>query len=318
MALEDRREPIFELAEKFQFLKESPIARACCGHAATENAFCKKLVIPRNTIRGSLELSRLSVAHQLKLANKCGFSLDWPEWNDRAATGSTKRENRCDTCEKFINRYIAEHPSEQKSESRPPLAEPVLLKEDLRADTNSIQTELASLSLWTGQSEPSPGEAKLGFNMNCYEVVTDGLTTGVKRGVLTFRCGDGHTTEVKDRTGYPGGIAFNDAKFTPLSVNKNEPSWLVTATGAAAIGLIGDAPQDFIRIMNLMPGESVSADFIACVRDIATTFVLPDGQNQSAAKQKIKKRLRELKLSGGEEGIAKLAVAEIRFAARDD
>ena len=92
----------------------------------------------------------------------------------------------------------------------------------------------------------------------------------------------------------------------------------MTATGAAAIGLIGDAPQDFIRIMNLTPGASVSADFIACVRDIATAFVLPDGQNQSAAKQKIKKRLRELKLSGGEEGIAKLAVAEIKFAARDD
>ena len=82
--------------------------------------------------------------------------------------------------------------------------------------------------------------------------------------------------------------------------------------------LVGDAPQDFIRILNLTPGASVSADFIACVRDISTTFVLPDGQNQSAAKQKIKKRLRELKLSGGEEGIAKLAAAEIKFAARDD
>ena len=92
----------------------------------------------------------------------------------------------------------------------------------------------------------------------------------------------------------------------------------MTATGADAIGLVGDAPQNFIRIMNLTPGASVSADFIACVRDIATAFVLPDGQNQSAAKQKIKKRLRQLNLQGGEEGIAKLAVAEIKFAARDD
>ena len=39
---------------------------------------------------------------------------------------------------------------------------------------------------------------------------------------------------------------------------------------------------------------------------------------QSAAKQKIKKRLRELNLQGGGDGIAKLAVAGIKFAARDD
>ncbi len=162
-----------------------------------------------------------------------------------------------------------------------------------------------------------PGEAILGFDLNCPKVFADGVYTGVKQGILTFRLGYAHTTDAKDRTGYPGGIDFNDAKFMPLSVDRNEPSWLVTATGAAAIGLIGDAPQTFIRVMNLMPGASVSADFIACVRDIATAFVLPDWENQSAAKQKIKKRLRELNLPG-EEGIAKLAVAEIKFAARDE
>lgn len=76
--------------------------------------------------------------------------------------------------------------------------------------------------------------------------------------------------------------------------------------------------QDFIRIMNLTPGASVRADFTAWVRDIATAFALPDGENQSAAKQKIKKRLRQLNFEGGQEGIAKLAVAEIKFAARGD
>ena len=154
--------------------------------------------------------------------------------------------------------------------------------------------------------------------MNCPKVFADGVTTGVRQGILTFRCGYAHTADVKDRTGCPGGLELNGAKFTPLGMSKREPSWSVAATGAAAIGLIEDAPQDFIRIMNVMPGASVIADFIACVRDIATTFVLPDGQNQSAAKQKIKKRLRELKLSGGEEGITKLAAAEIKFAARAD
>jgi hypothetical protein len=231
------------------------------------------------------------------------------------------------SAEDFIDEYRALHEGYEKANPPAVRAPPtkaaipaatVLLKEDLNADAESMQTELASLSLWTGQSEPTPGEAKLGFNLNCPDMATDGLTTGVKRGVLTFRCGDGHTTEAKDRTGYPGGVAYNGAKFTPLSVSKNEPSWLVTATAGAAIGIVGDAPPDFIRILNLMPGASVGADFTAPVREIETTFVLPQGQDQSAAKRKIKKRLRELKLPGGEEGIAKLASAEIRFAARED
>ena len=317
MAPEDRRGPIFDLAEKFQFLNENQIARGYCGHAASENSFCEKLGIHRNTIRASLEKGGLSSEHQRILADKCKFSVNWPEWNDPKADRSIKREARRDTCEAFKARYL-EHNSEERPKSSPSPASPVLLKEDLWAETLSGETELASLSLRTGQSELVPGEAMLSFDLNCPDVATDGLTTGVRRGVLTFRCGNGHTTKAKDRTGYPGGADFNGAKFTPLSMDRNEPSWLVTATGAAGIGLVGDAPRDFIRIMNLTPSASVGADFIACVRDIATAFVLPDGQNQSAAKQKIKKRLQQLNLQGGEKGIAKLTVAEIKFAARDE
>jgi hypothetical protein len=194
----------------------------------------------------------------------------------------------------------------------------VLLEEDWPAQTERLQSELASLSLRLGQSEPLPGEAMLTFDLNCPEVVADACLTGVKQGFLTFRCGRGQTTEAKDRTGYPGGVEFNGAKFTPYSMDKKEPSWLVTASGAGAIGIVGDVTETFIRIMNLAPGGSVSADFTACVRDISRTFVLPDGQNQSAAKQKIKKRLRDMKLPGGEDGIAKVAAAEIKFAAWDE
>ena len=310
----DRREPIFELAEKFQFLKESQIARGCCGHANSQNSFCTKLGIHRNTIRASLEKGGLTAEHQRILAKKCGFSMEWPEWNDRKADRNGKGEARSDSCEAFRAKY-RDHHSKEQPKSSPPPASPVLLKEDLSAETERIQTKLASLALRFGQSEPLPGEAMLKFDLNCPEVVADGFSTGVKQGFLTFHCGRGQTTEAKDRTGYPSGVEFNGAKFTPYSMDKKEPSWLVTASGAGAIGIVGDVKETFIRVMNLTPGGSVSADFTACVRDIATTFVLPDGQNQSAAKQKIKKRLRELKLPGGEDGIAKLAVAEIKFAA---
>ena len=58
------------------------------------------------------------------------------------------------------------------------------------------EIELASLSLRTGQSEPVPGEAMLGFDLNCPAVLTDGVTTGVKQGVLTS-LGCAHTTEAR-------------------------------------------------------------------------------------------------------------------------
>jgi hypothetical protein len=317
MAPEDRREPVFELAEKFRFLKESQISRDHCGHANSENSFCKKLGIPRNTMRASLEKGRLTAEHQRILAKKCGFSLDWPEWNDHNADRNAKGDARRDTYEAFKDRYLKHH-SKEEAESGPPPVMPVLLKEDLSAETERYQSQLASLSLRFGQSEPLPGEAMLKFDLNCPEVVADGFSTGVRQGFLTFRCGRGQTTEAKDRTGYPSGVEFNGAKFTPYSMDKKEPSWLVTASGAGAIGIVGDVTETFIRVMNLTPGGSVSADFTACVRDIATTFVLPEGQNQSAAKQKIKKRLREMRLSRGEDGIVKLALAEIKLAAWDD
>ena len=285
MATEDRREPIFELAEKFQFLQENAISRGHCGHSATQNSFCDSLGIARNTIRDSLENRGLSAKNQRLLADKCKFSLNWREWNDPKADRNTKGDARRDTCEAFKAKYL-EHHSNEEPKSSPPPAISVLLKEDLWAHTVSEQTELASLSLRTGQSEPVPGEAMLGFDLNCPDVVADGFKTGVRRGVLTFRCGDGHTTDAKDRTGYPGGAEFNSVKFTPLSVNKNEPSWLVTSVDATAIGLVGDVPHNFIRIMNLTPGASVSADFVACVRDIATTFVWPTGRARPSRKSK--------------------------------
>ena len=128
--------------------------------------------------------------------------MNWPEWNDPNADRTAKSDARRDTCEAFKARYREQHSNEEPASSPSP-GSPVPLKEDLWADTVSKQTELASLSLRTGQSEPVPGEAMLGFDLNCPDVSADGVTTGVKQGILTFRLGYAHTTEVKDRTGYP-------------------------------------------------------------------------------------------------------------------
>ena len=337
MALEERREPIFELDQKFRFLKENFFSRKCCGHTISENSFCKSLGIQRTTLLASVKAGGLTSKQQHLLAAKCQFSLSWPEWKDPYAGRTTGRDGRRDTFEAFEAKYLEHHsPKEPINDppsttlmalkdglwadtpSYPPRMILVPLKEDLWADAPSYETELASLSLRTGQSQPEPGEVMLGFDLNCPEVVTDGLITGVKRGILTFDCGDGYTTEVSSRTGYVGGVDFNGAKFTPLSVDKIKPSWTVTALGGAPIGLVGDIPPTFIQFSNLSAGARVTADFVSCVKDIATTFMLPTDQSQSMAKQKIKKRLRELKLPASEEGKAKLAAAQIIFAARDE
>ena len=61
----------------------------------------------------------------------------------------------------------------------------------------------------------------------------------------------------------------------------------------------------------------MKAEFSACVKDIATNFVLPE-EGQSAAKLKIKKRLKELALPGGDLGTARLASTEIKLVKRFD
>jgi hypothetical protein len=298
MATDDRREHIFDLTEKFKFLRESKISRDLCGHNGSESSFCEKLGIARTTLLESVKADGLTPEQQGLLVEKCKFSLNWPEWNDPKALRSTKREDRRDTWEAFKTRYL-EHHSKQEPQSSSPPATPVRLKEDLFAETLRGETEFASLSLRTGQSDPKPGEAMLGFDLNCPDVFADGITTGVKQGVLAFHLGYAHTTDVKDRKGYPDGIKFNEAKFTPQSVDRKNPSWLVTATGAAAIGLVGDAPPDFIGIMNLMAGASVSADFIACVRDIATTLCIARSPEAKRGQAKDQEALRSAKPSGG-------------------
>ena len=117
-----------------------------------------------------------------------------------------------------------------------------VLMEDPWADLVRKQTDLASLLLRTGQSAPVPGEIALGFDLNCPEFRRDDFATGVKRGVLTFLCGMGKTTETKARTGYPSGVEYNGVRFTLLSVDDREPSWRVETSGEKAIGLARRRP----------------------------------------------------------------------------
>jgi hypothetical protein len=255
----------------------------------------------------------LSTKYQEALADKIGFELGWPEWIEPDSLLIDSGQRR-DTAKSFLKRCYEENLPKPKPRASAAL---VPLKEDMWAETSDMETPLASLRLRTGQSQNAPGEMTLGFDLNCPQVTADGLITGVKRAVLIFDCGKGRTSDVQERTGYPGGETFNGVKFTPLSVDEGKPSWLAEASGESVIGLVGDAPAAFIRVLNLTPESSVGAIVKACVKDIATTFVMPEGHEQSVAKQKIKNRLRGMRIAGGEMGEAAIASAEIKFTKRE-
>ena len=57
----------------------------------------KSWAFPRMTLLGSVKAGGLTLAQQQALADKCEFSLSWPEWNDPKADRNTKREARRDT-----------------------------------------------------------------------------------------------------------------------------------------------------------------------------------------------------------------------------
>lgn len=224
------------------------------------------------------------------------------------------------SCLDFVDEYRALHGTPTGVRQLPAASvEPVPLKEDMFAEPANTATPLASLSLRTGQSQNVAGEVSLGFDLNCPEDNACGQLTGVIRAFLIFDCGRGRTTDVKDRTGYPEGETFNNAKFTPHSVDPGKPSWRVESENGGVIGIVGDVPATFIHVFNLAPGGSVCAELRVYVKDITATFVVPpEGKAQSVAKTKIRKRLHELKLSGGDTGEAALASAEIKFCAREE
>ena len=306
-----RRDPIRELDKKISGMMELK------GFESNFQGFCDAAKISREGLKACLSddgTRGLSGDYQKALAAFVGFSLSWPEWIETDAT-CLRNGGRRDTAKAFLERCCKEKLQEPELKER---AEQVPLKEDMFADTAKTDTPLASLSLRTGQSQNVVGEVSLGFDLNCPKDNACGQVTGVKRVFLIFGCGRGRTTDVKERTGYPAGETFNNARFTPHGVDANNSSWCVESADGGVIGLVGDVPATFIRVFNLMPGSSVCAELTAYVKDIASAFVVPpDGKAQSDAKTKIKKRLRELKISGGEAGEAVLASAEIKFCARE-
>ena len=228
---------------------------------------------------------------------------------------------------KFTAEYEKTHPIAEGTPREPtqPAAAPnratlVPLQWDAWADEPPIGTPYAYVTLRTGNSpiDAAPGQIHLGFDLNCPLVLADKVETGLKRCLLIFDCGDGHTGPLSTRTGNAGGVAFEGAHFCTYGTDVRKPSWLVTATGDGVIGKVETVPATFICIDLLRPGSAVKAWIRANVKEIRTHFVVPDDKPRlSEAKRKIKERVKLLEHVDGEDGDVVFAKSEIKLMARD-
>jgi len=304
-----------ELRDKLEFLVNAPEARAVSKlRARVEIGSRKALADVMQLSRTNLypQSGRLSDRVADKLRKIYGIDETSECWGEFVA--GCARE--------FANEYRQLHPlpPDEATKCRPEgpsqhrnVSTPVVLVEDISAPSNKYQTELASVQHRFAQMEPVPGEVTLTFDLNCPPVLAEDERTGVKRGILIFRCGDARTTKAEERTGYPNGFEIDGVRISVWSVDQNVPSWIIESIEGNNIGLIAKAPDKFIRIMNMDTEYVISVEFCAYAKDIVSTFDLSQSEDISAAKRKIKKRLGQLMLSEGEQGTALLAKAEMRF-----
>jgi hypothetical protein len=196
----------------------------------------------------------------------------------------------------------------------------VPLQWDASAEPKDVPTKYASLTLRTGNFPPDStvGRIHLGFDLHCPEHRIDTLVTALNRCLLTFDCAGGHTVPMAERTGNGGGTIFDRARFSTYGTSIFTPSWTINATGPGGIGKVESIPATFIQIDGLRPGSSVKAEIAADVKELGSTFVLPEGEGQSEARKMIKKRLRQLEIVGGDDGMANFAVSEFKLMAKPD
>ena len=151
-----------------------------------------------------------------------------------------------------------------------------------------------------------------------------GVLVAVKRGWLTFHCGEGEAERLDKRKGYPGGFAIGSATCIPVTAYTKRPSWEIYS----ASGPLGSLslPYDFCLISGLVPGCTITVTFSVYIKDLddeempeepevpdsedgeaartgSDFFIRPGFSALGAAKQKILKRLalKQLSSLGGRE-----------------
>ena len=210
----------------------------------------------RETVRSGYRTNRINDDIELKLAQKCGFDPNWPEWRK-----GTKLE--------FEKRWIARQANA--------LAE-VRLMAVRTGEPEACYEPIASLQLFA--SQPGPGEPwPLSVDFVCQPARMEGVVVAVRRGWLTFHCGEGETERMDKRKGFPGGLTIGNATCVPATAYTKRPAWeIYSASGP--LGIVS-LPHDFCPISGLTPGCAVAVTFSVYIKDLEDEDV-PDGEENEA------------------------------------
>jgi hypothetical protein len=257
----------------------------------SENAL---LGAKRETVRSGYRTNRLNDDIELELAQKCGFDLKWPEW-------------RVGTKIDFERRFTQYHAVATTGPR---------LKAIRTTQPESSYEPIASMQLFA--SQPGPGESwPLSADLVCQPARMEGVVVAVKRGWLTFYCGEAEANRLNKRAGYPGGLVVGNATCTPVAAYTQRPSWeLYAASGP--LGIV-PLPHDFCPVFGLTPGGTVIVTFSVYIKDLedeemaevaenankrdqdyrdpdapqsdSDSFIRPGFPGLGAAKKKILKRL---------------------------
>jgi hypothetical protein len=325
------REPIYELEKKIRFLLENPAVRERCGHNNSVNSFSKKTCVSRDALRAVTEnhVEEMSRPVQIDLAKACHFGVDWVEWIDPLATLKMPREARRDTVEAFEKRWLQESPL--RTEGRPAASRRTEVP--LRATRPYAPQEygpyLASIDLQASQSGPGEPQA-IGVDLICRPAPVEGIMIAVKRGWLTIDCGRARTADLKGRAGYPNGADYSREACKIVlwpDGTSQRPVWEVIAD-PGPIGLL-PLPHDFCLVYDLAAGDIVTASFTVYIKDLdlveppdeedaapqedSFSFMRADFKKLGRTKQKILKRLAEMKLPEGASGRVQLCGDAVQF-----
>lgn len=323
------RYPIYELSDKINFLAQRVIGREKIS------PFAEHIDVPRKTLQDGIRDECLSSEVQRKLASKCGFSLNWPEWNDPDVIRQTPHEERRDKAKAFQDRYNTETRKFKSNKDREKQPN-VHLKRVRENEPKSVYDLLASLQMFAhqcGPGEPSP----ISFELACLEAPVDNMILQIRCGELRLNCNEATTTSLRERI--QKELSFktttNTVHLTPGGTN-HSPFWILEAE-EGGIGVLS-LPHDFCMVHNLSCGDVITANFKIYVKDLEPveegqvvkendqvenigqthSLIMHRFSNLSIAKQKVLKRLAGMQIPGGENGWLVICQDELSFMAFSD
>lgn len=261
------------------------------------------------------------------LQDYCCFDTNWVEWLNGTPYEFAEKYNKENTYQPDYS-TVKKAATARQTGLRLRVARPFAPK--------AADAMLASVELNTSQSGPDDPWL-LSADLISMPSPVEGMEIAIKRGQLEFDCAGAHSVELQHRAGFPSGLTIvreSDKIIMRPFGTSQKPGWDVQANGI--IGALS-LPHDLCPVQDVAAGEEIEVRFSAYVKDLELTedednepagegqpenesysFIRPGMKKLGAAKEKILKRMAEMRLPGGAEGWSVLCQDARRFDAADE